>query len=324
MSQRPDLHGPTYSLPTPAPPDPTGWIKLRASARDLLWPPRPAAWAWIFAVAVAVAGLHGLWFQATLSGRLPSPGDWRAVSAVLASEARPGDAVALAPAWAERAREVLPSRFPSWPQARLPILALPSYAEADEDLAGVRRVWLVSLPDVPGGRGSAAAQLARRSTRPDPPQRIGQLELARFDLRTPLLPLWSLADRPVAPGQDATLRREIREVGFLPRDCLVARFPGPAPAPLVLRLDDPPLGAALRGHVGLVGYPAREAPPVTVRLRVDGVERARAEASAATPAWRAFQAETASIPPGHHTVEIEIAPSGPLPEGACVELLALP
>ena len=326
MNQNPDSRGPTYRLPAPPPPDPTGWYELRRRARASLWPPTDRAWAALFALAVAAAGLHGLRFQATLPGRLPSATDWKAVAAVLARDARPGDAVALAPPWAERAREVLPERLPERPEASLPILAYPSHAASDEDLLGIRRVWLVSLPDAPGGTGRIAAQLAARSGDAEGPLRLGQLTLTRYDLRSPLLPLWSLADLlPAAQVQgDATVAREIREVAFLPRTCVVARFAGPDPAPALLRLPPGPLGASLRGHVGLAGDVSGSGASATVRVMVDGEEMGRVEASASAPAWRPFQIDTSRLPPARHGVTVEISASGPLPRGVCVELVALP
>ncbi len=326
MNQHPDPRGPTYRLPAPPPPDPTGWYELRKRARASLWPPTDRAWAVLLALAIAAAGLYGLWFQATLPGRLPTATDWKAVAAVLARDARPGDAVALAPPWAERAREILPERLPERPEVSLPILAYPSYAGSDEDLLGIRRVWLVSLPDAPGGTGRISDQLASRSVDAEGPLRLGQLTLTRYDLRSPLLPLWSLADLlPAAQVQgDAVVARETREVAFLPRTCVVARFAGPVPAPALLRLPPGPLGAALRGHVGLAGDVSGIAASATVRVMVDGVELGRVEASSPAPAWRPFQIDTSRLPPARHAVTVEIAPSGPLPRGVCVELVALP
>jgi hypothetical protein len=279
----------------------------------------------VFALAVAVAAILGLWFQATLPVRLPTPTDWKAAATLIAREARPGDAVALAPAWAERGREVLPEAVPARPEIPLPVLAYPSYAERDEDLTGIRRVWLLSLPDAPGGAGPAASQLAARAGTVEGPVRLGRLELTRYDLKSPLLPLWSLADRlfsaSIQPG-DATVSRETREVGFLPRTCLLVRFHGPRASPAVVRLPSVPLGAALRGHVGLAG----DLPDgrVTVRVKIDGVEAGRADASAGSQAWVPFVVDTARLPPVAHDVELEIFPSGPLPRGVCVELVALP
>jgi hypothetical protein len=113
-------------------------------------------------------------------------------------------------------------------------------------------------------------------------------------------------------------------VGFLPRTCVVARFPGPGVEPVVLRLSAVPLGAALRGHAGLVGDPSGREPPVSLRVKVDGVEMGRAVASAGAPAWKPFVIDTSRLPPARHEVSVDIVPSGPLPLGVCVELLALP
>lgn len=315
MNQPPDPHGPTYRLPEPLPPDPTGWHQLRRKARATLWPPTDQAWAAAFATAIAVAGLYGLAFQATLPGRLPSATDWKAVAAILARDARPGDAVALAPPWAERAREILPERIPSRPEAALPILASPSYAEADEDLTGIRRVWLISLPDAPGGTGRIAGQLAARSAPAEGAIRVGQLTLARYDLRAPAIPLWSLRD---------LLPSETREVGQLPRTCVVVRFPGPAPEPAVLRVPALALGATLRGRAGLVGDASGSRSSASIRVKVDGVEVARAEATGAAPAWRRLDADTARLPPARREITVEVVPAGPLPRGVCVDLVALP
>jgi len=326
VNQPPDPHGPTYRLPAPPPPDPTGWYELRRRARATLWPPQDAAWAALFALVVAAAGAYGLWFQATLPGRLPSSTDWKAVAAVLARDGRPGDAVALAPPWAERAREILPERMPARPEAALPVLAYPSFAESEEDLLDLRRIWLVSLPGAPGGTGRIAAELEARSGALEGPLRIGQLTLTRYDLRSPAIPLWSLAD--LLPGAlvrgGAAVARETREVGFLPRTCVVARFAGPDPGPATVKMPSSPLGVALRGRVGLAGDVTGSGASASVRVLVDGTEMGRVEASASAPAWRSFRIDTSRLPPARHEVAVEIVPAGPLPRGVCVELVALP
>jgi hypothetical protein len=274
---------------------------------------------------VSAAGLYGLWFQATLPGRLPSATDWKAAAGVIARAARPGDAVVLAPAWAERAREILPERIPARPEVPLPVLALPSLGP-EEDLRGIRRVWLLSLPGAPGGTGPAAAQLAARSGTIEAPMRIGQLELTRFDLKSPFLPLWTLSDRlPSASVQagSATVAAETREVRFLPRSCVVARWPGPGLDPAVIRLKLAPLGAGLTGRAALAGdSPAGGS--ASVRIRVDGVEVARAEATPGRPDGEPLRVDASRLPPGGHEFSVEIVPSGPVPRGVCVDLAALP
>jgi hypothetical protein len=327
VSQPPDHHGPSYKLPSPPPPDPTGWFELRRKARATFWPPLPVAWAGLLALAVAAAGLHGLWFLGSLPARLPSPTDWKAVAALLARDARPGDAVVLSPAWAERAREILPDRLPSWPDVALPLLALPSYAEADEDLPGVNRIWLVSLPGAPGVSPRIARQLAARSEATEGPLQVGRLDLTRYDLRSPLLPLHSFTDRLASasirsPG--ARVTRETREVDLLPRTCIVVSFPGPLPEPATLAFPAVPLGRALRGHLGFVGDVSSGAPPVSLRVKVDGLEVGRAEATAARPGWSAFQIDTARISGQPRQLTLEVVPSGPVPRGVCIDLVSLP
>jgi hypothetical protein len=327
VSQPQDHLGPSYKLPTPPPPDPTGWYELRRKARATLWPPQPVAWAGLLALAVAVAGVHGLWFLGTLPGRLPSPTDWKAVAALLAREARPGDAVALSPAWAERAREVLPDRIPSRPDLTLPVLALPSYTERDEDLSGVKRVWLVSLPGAPGASPRISRQLEARSEATEGPLLLGRLGLTRYDLRSPILPLHSFPDRLASASiQPAGTRvtRETREVDLLPRTCIVVSFPGPRPDPASLTFRAVTVGRALRGHLGLVGDVSAGAPAVSLRVTVDGVEVGRTEATAARPGWSAFQIDTGRIAGASRDVTLEVVPSGPLPRGVCIDLVSLP
>ncbi len=323
MNEHPDPRGPTYRLPSPPPPDPTGWYELRRRARTV-WPPGDRAWASLFALAVSAAGLFGLWFQATLPGRLPSPTDWKAAAAVITREARPGDAVVLAPPWAERAREILPERIPARPEVALPILAFPSL-DPEEDLRGVRRVWLLSFPGAPGGTGPVASRLAPRAASVEGPMQLGQLELTRYDLETPVLPLWSLVDRlPSASVQtrDARVTAETREVGFLPRSCVVARWSGPGLDPVVIRLASLPLGISLVGRVALAG----NAPGggASVRVKVDGVEVARADATPGRPAGQPLRFDASRLPPASHEVTVEIVPSGPVPGGVCIDLAALP
>jgi hypothetical protein len=327
VSQPPDHHGPSFELPAPPPPDPTGWYELRRKVRATVWPPQPVAWAGLLAVALAAAGLHGLWFLGTLPSRLPSETDWKAVAALVAREARPGDSVALSPPWAERAREIFPDRLPSRPDVALPLLALPSYAEAEEDLPGVKRVWLVSLPGAPGLSPRIARQLASRSESAVGPLRVGRLELTRYELRSPLLPVHSFTDRLSSasirsPG--ARVARETREVDLLPRTCILVSFPGPRPEPATLAFPAVPVGRALRGHLGLVGDVSAGAPPVSLRVHVDGVELGRAEAAATRPGFGAFQFETGGISGSSHDVIVEVIPSGPLPRGVCLDLVSLP
>jgi hypothetical protein len=327
---------------TPAPVGlPRGWLHEALTAlRGRLWPPRRAAWAALFAALVAGLGLHGLLFYARLSSRLSGELDWQAAAALVERDARPGDAVALAPAWAERARQVLPARVSSSPQAPLPLLGFPRYDPSREDLPGVRRVWLLSLPEAPGASQVIAADLAARAAVRDGPQRLGALAVTRLDLRAPLLPLAWLPDRlagasvragqspcaadgagvfrcPGSPG--ARVAREVREIAGLPRPCLHAE-PGTDPiAPLVIEFPAVPMGRALRGHTGFIG--AGPGIPGHLVVKVDGEEIGAAEQGAGAAGWHAFQLDTT-----HHTgraasVTFLVAAAGP---GFCFEAMTLP
>ena len=259
----------------------------------------------MFAAGIAALGTYGLWFYAALPGRLPSPLDWRAAAALLGRDARPGDAVALDPWWAERAREVLPA----W----IPVMAFPRLA--GEDLLGVRRVWLLSLPRAPGLRRELEGDLAARSAAVAPAQRLGRLEVKRFDLRSPTIPIAFLPDRlgtasvtvgdracardarglfrcPAAPF--VTVARQVREVDYLPRVCLYAH---PAPGePLAIRFPAVPLGRELRGHTGIVGEAALAGEaPVLLTVNIDGEKAGAAEEPPAEPGWHPFRIETSRL-----------------------------
>jgi hypothetical protein len=156
---------------------------------------------------------------------------------------------------------------------------------------------------------------------------VGQATLTRYDLRSPLLPLASLADRLGSASVQAPagrVTRETREVDLLPRTCIVATFPGPRAEPATLTFPGVPVGRALRGHVGLVGDVSAGAPPVSLRVKVDGLEVGRAEATAARPGWSLFQIDTGRISGPSREVTLEIVPSGPLPRGVCIDLGSVP
>lgn len=269
--------------------------------------PFDVAAAALLAVAVTGLGLYGLTFQALLPSRLPSPAEWSAAAAVVAREARPGDAVALSPWWAARGREVLPDT--------VPVLASPSLA--DEELVGIERIWVLALPAAPGERAGLRREIEARAAAPARPIQLGRIELQRYPLRAPVLPLAFLPDRlaaatvsvgerpcrrdgggtfrcPAAPFVVAAT--EIREVGQAPRRCIFAH---PAPdrrAPLTIRFPGVPLGRELRGHTGIVGEAAfGGASAVRLSVTADGEPVASAEEPPGEPGWHAFRAGTAHL-----------------------------
>ncbi len=301
-----------------------GWAgaarRLRLALVALLWPPRPRHAAAALALAVAAAGLGGLAFQRSLPDRLPADLDWRAAAAVLDRDARPGDAVAVSPRWADRARLALPA----W----LPVLDLPG--DPAEPLWGVRRVWLLSLPDAPGADGAAARELAARSAGGQATQRLGALALSRHDLAAPAMPLAFLPDLLArasvrlggapCPGAGGAFRcgdrsgaaREVREVGGLPRPCLV--LAPDADAPLTVEISGLPAGRVISGHAGRVGAAGRalhlavRAGAAEAGLDVDG------------PGWRPFELPAG----GAGTVTFTVEPAPGPPGLVCVDAAVLP
>jgi len=259
-------------------------------------PPRRAA-ALLFATALALVSAASVLSQARLPGRLPTALDWAAVRALLERDARPGDAVAVSPSWAERARELLPASVPVLAQARY----------AGEDLVGVRRVWLVSLADAPGFRWDTEMDLAERAARSEAPARLGAIEVTRYDLAFPMLPLAFLPDRlaqaevslggarcaPEGSGRfrcgagpgAVEVERAVREVAGVPRPCLSAAAAAPFDAPLVVAFPSARIGRTLHGHAGPAG--GAGVAPVRVAVLLDGEEIGAAEVVSA--GWAPFR-----------------------------------
>jgi hypothetical protein len=277
-----------------------------------LWAARPGlarAAAIAFAAGAALSGAWSLAAQIRLPGRLPSAGDWAALRALVEREARPGDAAALSPAWAERAREALP--------ASLPVLAARRYA--GEDLFGVRRVWLVSLPRAPGFAWDAEEDLLERGAPAGRAVRIGALEVARLEISYPVLPLAFLPDRLArVEGPAAGAVREVREVAGAPRPCVVLRTG--AGAPLAFTSSPLRIGRLLRGHVGAVGAASL---PGTVRIAaaVEGEEAGSTDVSGA--GFVPFQLDTTRFAGQVRPMSLSVAAPG---EGAelCVDAVTLP
>lgn len=276
-----------------------------------LWAARPGvarASAIGFAVGAALAGVLSLAAQIRLPSRLPAPRDWAALRALVEREARPGDAAVLSPAWAERAREVLP--------ASVPVLAARRYA--GEDLFGVRRAWLVSLPRAPGFSWQVEQDLLERSAPAGRAARLGALDVTRLEMAYPVLPLAFLPDRLVrVEGPDADAAREVREIAGAPRPCLVARAGG---APVAFTFAPLRIGRLVRGHVGAVGAAAL---PGTVRIsmEVEGEEAGAADVSGS--GFVPFQLDTTRFAGQVRPVSLGVAASGADAE-LCVDAVTLP
>lgn len=293
------------------------------------WRRRPAAnrfAASLLALALLLAGAAGLAFQLVLPRLLPSALDWEAAGALLARDARPGDALAVAPAWAERARAVAPPRTPVLAQRRL----------AAADLEGVRRVWLVSLSRAPGFSWQAELDLLALASSAEPPQPVGRLEVTRFELAHPVLPLAQLGPRLAeaevraggrlcTPGGSgfrcaagASVEEAVLEVDGLPRSCLLARADG-GPALVSIAFPPLPLGRELRGSAGLLPG-GGDAPPLALSVRVGG-EKA-GEVALAGDRWPAFRIETGRWAGQRLPVALEV--SVPVGRAVCLQAETLP
>ena len=315
----------------------TARIRRRQTAKGIrqAWEDRPhfaRALAWLFVAGAVAAGAYTAAWPVLVARSLPDPPDWAAARALLERDARPGDAVALDPAWAERAREVLP--------AVAPVLA--STPAAGEDLPGVRRVWVVTLPDVPRPLRRAETALAARAVASAPPQRLGALEVTRHDLADPLLPLAFLPDRveslsvtlgrepcPAVAGgfrcggtgpEAVRVRRSLREVAGVARPCLVLAPLGPLAAPLVLRFAGIPVGREVRGHAGVTGVlPSGARLGVTVVL--DGEEAGAVELAPA--GFAPFRVDTGRF--AGRTRDLSFVLTAPRPVGElCLDGMTVP
>lgn len=295
---------------------------LRSAAAGAAWlwtrrPPAPRAAALAFVIGAAVVSAASILAQAGLAGRLPSALDWAAARTLVERDARPGDAVIVSPAWAERAREVMPGGVPVLAVART----------SGEDLIGVRRAWLVSLPYAPRFTWDAELDLLERAARADPGARLGALEVTRYDLAFPSLPLAFLPDRlgdaepslgdevcatdarggVVCPLAGARVAREVREVDGVARPCLVFSFERAPASPLVLTFTAQRLGRTVQGHAGPAGG-ADGAVAVRVAVQVDGEEVGVTEVQGRS--FAPFRIDTTRFASQVRSLTFVVTPSG--------------
>lgn len=231
-----------------------------------------ALWAWRFIL--------------TLPDRLPSSGDYAALSAVLAREAKPGDVLLLHPWWAEKARLFAP--------AQLPVVG---YLGSDgDDLEEYQRIWVLSQPELPrNDEHGFQVAFSRDRVSELNPQRFGNLRLERFRNGRYHPPLLSSDDGVVQPaaltvetGQDRAVctgsggqvscpggafakGTAWHEVHYRPLRCLWIH-PPPAPSLLTLTLPVDSAAAQVRVEAGLFWeHAAKRDPKLTpVTLSLEG------------------------------------------------------
>jgi hypothetical protein len=304
----------------------------RSAVRGAGWlwahrPPAPRAVAILFAAGTAAVSAWAILAQARLPARLPSPLDWAAARALVERDARPGDAAALSPPWAERARELLPSS--------VPVLAQPRYA--GEDLVGVRRVWLLSLAEAPRFSWQVELDLAERAARSEDAVRLGAIDVTRYDLAFPTLPLAFLpdrlgrsevwlgvlpcaretAERLVCGDRSAEVERTVREIDGVPRPCLSAAAPATLDEPLVVTFPETRIGRTLHGHVGQVGAGGGA---LRIAVQLDGEEVGAAEIEVAS--WAPFRVDMTRAAGQARSLSLVL--TSPAPIDVCLDAVVLP
>ncbi len=290
------------------------------------------------ALAIVAAALFAIVFWVRLPGRLPSEADYQSLGRAISAEARPGDGVAFAPAWAERGKLFVGGL----PTVTLPDLALEPEAER------YARLWLIAEPDLP--RSDAAATLRAldaRLARTGEPRRFGPLSLSlyapREGRRTRTDFVAQLGEATVsirgapperceaAPdgsgflcprGRWSYVRPEWHEFDFLARRCLWAHPVGPEP--LELRFPKAELAHGFRGGMGLVGT-AADSPnlaPVELAFLVDGAPAATLTLSPGQPGFHPFEIDLPGLVAGPHDVALRIATPNPAMRHFCFDAVA--
>ena len=235
-----------------------------------------------FAALIAL-GVGSLLFDLTLWWRLPSDADWAEVAAALRSAAQPGDAVQIWPVWAER--------------ARMFVDAAPVLAEEDlegADYAGLRRLWLLSLPRTPFFRSADGRLVARGATPATDARRFGALSLRA----------WDLHGAPIVA--DLTRSTEQHEVDYVARSCvrvpIGARFTARGAA-----------GAMLHLRGGVIGERAYDVsrPDIQVQAFADGTPLGTLEVPRTALDGTGWRRLDAPVPPGAAEREFVFAVSSP-------------
>ncbi len=282
----------------------------------------------------SVAAALVFWIR--LPGRLPGEEDYLAVQHALVADARPGDAVALLPFWAERGKLFVHG---------LPVVALPDLPD-EADAERYPRLWVLAQPDLP--RSDAAADLARldrRLTRLAPARRFGPLLLVLYGPRAGRAATYDFTARLGAARVDVDgepceggagglrcsrgpwnyVAPEWHEFDFLPRRCLWAHPVGEAP--LTISYDGVPMEGGLRGGFGLVGGAAelpasRGFAPVELAVLVDGGQAATLTLSAGDPGWHPFELSLPGLAEGRHEVAFQVRARDPAMRHFCFDAAA--
>jgi hypothetical protein len=248
------------------------------------WPPQ-AAFRLLPLAALVGLSLACAGFWLVLPPARPAPEDTARAAAAVRAEWAPGDAIAVRPWWAQRAREHL---------GELPWV-LSRDLEA-EDLSRFSRLWVLAQPGHHGrlwrdGRNALEAErafgpLRLARYRLPPPEEVlfdfrARLQDARVSMRTrggerPCAP-W-LQDRWVcSPADWNFVGRMIVELGADPRE-VIWTHPSEE-GPISIAYEGVPHGRALLVHTGFTPPAARalDGGPVGLEVEVDGQVLGRIE-----------------------------------------------
>lgn len=308
--------------PQPAPAD--------SSSRPTLAQPR---WWWLGLLALAVVEMVG---HTVIRARVPPMQDWREAAELVRSEHREGDAVTVAPSWAD-------------PLLRWVVGDVISMRQAGRsDLAPWERLWVLSIR---GHRSPEAPDVE-----PDLERRFGRVTVRRYSLgESPVLydfvenvrdarvtrdtgqgehlctwerrsprggglgsgSMWP-RERFVCDRRRGWLwvgRTVIEDLSYQPRTCIRQHPQGRRPIRALFR--DVPLGERIVLYAGLYNRHERDRDgrqPVHVRILVDGAEVGRMEHRDGD-GWKRMEALTTPEPgaPERSRGDVAIEVTAPKP-----------
>lgn len=274
---------------------------------------------------VLACALLSILFYARLSAAFPSADDERAVRDRIGARGQPGEAVLLAPHWAERARLF---------GLGLPVLNL-SRGATPEDLAGFSGLFVLSFDDLPRADRQATLDLVQRAgfEAVGPIEPFGRLSLAHFRQTSPREVTFRATDalaradafietpqegrRPCRRGTEglrckgarhaALIQGQIREIGFKPHRCVT--FAPVGQSPLAIEFGDVPLGATLdllAGPIGQGNLRRRKRAPIAFSATIDGRPTITWRWLPGEAAERRASIDTRDLREGTHTLRFEV------------------
>jgi hypothetical protein len=293
---------------------------------------------WLELAAVGAAAIASLLFSFTLPGRLPSDDDYASVVTAIRAELAVGDAVTVAPAWAERARSLLPG---------VDFVSAPELHTAD--LTRVKRLWLIGLPAVPRSDAAQVAQdLAIRLTADAPARPFGKLTLQRFsnpafheprfdftrdigraqvyfETRGQRLSCTRDGEHHACP-RGPTVQAEWREIDFAPYRCVGANPVG-GNIPLVIEYPDALLGKSLQVMAAVTGEMGwRHGPgltPVDLQIEIDGQPAGSVHIAVGTVPPQRISIDTQKLDPAQpHRVRFAVSTMNPQDREFCFDAQA--